>query len=651
MGYIDTINNHKKLYLNSLNPDELKSAEPDVLSIYNLTNRPDYILPEIPKSAFELVVLLKTKRRLLTYFSTFTDEAYGYLYDGSKKIYVDKETSKYEEAYKLLFSVVKFAPDVKKIVDVIIDNKCILIDDAGNRVTSNVAICEKVITVCDELINSINNLSFDGFAENVKFVDYKKVLSDEVEALRSLANRCITDINDIEVKKIKEKVVVEFKMNYSFNNIYRPLPDFSKISNLVILNSPIIEEVNLFLEAYRRSSNATMYLMNANFLEKEKTENLRTIFEVIKMDSADLFVTNLYKYSGDNKEFLFKHLYEYAETGRKVFIYNNLIDENLYEYFVSLANNNQFIRTSRIGNHFVALPSYEEVISFLQRNHLNVTDEMLTNIKHELPYLGYEGLNSCLYDHSQGRNWYVRARKVSERNQSENPIDKYLGKISNQNQLISTDWGNFKENVHLNKTKHFDYDLINEINDKFVEEIMYSDLNLIEKCGVVIRYILTGGNDYKILADIPQRELEDRVTKATLLTMNLLGIEFKPEVLFKDVVGGKATILGQCCNHGKIIEYKNSACRSDEILTTLPHECYHAFQHMTANGYCNWFWDELFVSEARTKYWTENFNNYENSAKEFYVYYNQVVEADARTFADDCMAAADRLWHKFNFKK
>ena len=72
---------------------------------------------------------------------------------------------------------------------------------------------------------------------------------------------------------------------------------------------------------------------------------------------------------------------------------------------------------------------------------------------------------------------------------------------------------------------------------------------------------------------------------------------------------------------------------------------------MTENGYCSWFWDELFVSEARTKYWAENFNNYENSSKEFYVYYNQVVEADARTFADDCMAAADRLWHKFNFKK
>ena len=647
MGFIQTIELHRNLYTKSVDVEQMKKAENELLAIYNAPSAYE----ETKNSAFELVILLKTKRRLLNYFSSFTDESYQYLYEGSKTLLNSENIYKSEEASKLLSSSIDLAAKVKLIVEIIIETKWRVVDNDNKRITSDISQCSGVFTICDNLAEQINALVFEGFPENVVFIDYKKCLLDEIEALRTLAKNCISEIENEEVNKLKEKIVVEFKTDYPFNDVYRPLPDFSNISNLVIINSPIIEEVNLFIESYKRHFNKEILVINANFLEKETIENIDKIFEIIKRTSADLFVTNLYKYSGVNKSSVFKHLYNYAETGRRVFIYNTLIDDNIYEYYISLAANDGSIRASKIGNYFVVLPSFDEVVSFLQKNGLHITDEILNNIKKEFPFVGYEGLNLCLYDHRQGRNWYVRARKVSDRNQSENPIEKYISKISTQSQFISTDWGNFKENINLNKTKSYDYDLINEINDKFVEEIMYSDLNIIEKCGVLIRYILTGGNDYKILEDMPKEELEDRVTKATYLTTNLLGIEFKPEVEFSDVIDKQPNISGICRNGGRIIEYKNESCRNGAILTTLPHECYHAFQFMTATGYRNWFWEELYVSEARTKYWAENFNTYSDIKDKFYVYYNQVVEADARTFADDCVAAADRLWHKFNFKK
>ena len=135
----------------------------------------------------------------------------------------------------------------------------------------------------------------------------------------------------------------------------------------------------------------------------------------------------------------------------------------------------------------------------------------------------------------------------------------------------------------------------------------------------------------------PNEVKTERIAEATKLVMRTLGIETVPKVEIVENVAGGA--VGLCCDGGKRVLYKESHIGNlSGIANTVCHECYHAFQHFCIQaGWQEWYLSELFVTKGRIAEWQYNFSNYVTNSKGYSTYAVQIVESDARAFANDCL--------------
>ena len=448
---------------------------------------------------------------------------------------------------------------------------------------------------------------------------------------------------------------------------YEAYPNISNgeggISNFLIIYSPLEIEVKLAAYYYEIINQKKFLCINIQAL-KEKDINI--LCGILGKLDVNLLIFNLYalktktqdtsnqkeEKSIEVQEKFLKRLFEYSKHNN-VFIHNNTGNIEYYDYYVDLATKDNILNSYDISYVYLRFPEYNELIDFLEKKELIVKDdEKSIKIQENMKYIGYVGLNEILKANLHGLDWYKTGINLSNSNHEQ--VIVYLEHLPNQELILSSSWGDvdFGKKYIERKHEEYDYDRLKNVNVNNIKKIINSDLTVIEKIGVLGRYILLAGEDENTYRSLSIDEQLNRIRMICELIYVLYDIDMIPEVIFEK----NDNWWGLCCNGGKLIKFDirhaTNPTNIEYLLNTIFHECRHSFQHYAMDhtfnkkwevfGYTRGFIDQLRQNNA--KYMTTD-KGYPDEA-----YRYQLMEADANACGFDCRNAGMRCYNLIDFE-
>ena len=444
----------------------------------------------------------------------------------------------------------------------------------------------------------------------------------------------------------------EYLTKYKFPYLYSSeviVSDARTTEKTIILSSPIHSEVAFFTKCQEERLGVKFIEFNLHAFSGKENLFIEKVFAYFKKNSFCLLVLGAQGYSEQDRNYLFKKLVEYSNSGFFVILSETLGEKTLYEDFVKVVDNENGLTRLDVCHRYLRLPSFNHTISLFTENNM-IKEEDHSFIKANMLYFGYVGLNACLYLAKQKKEWKDEGVKYSLANNL--GFNEYLSNIPSQEQFLPLDWVDLRlQKNSTHSSFSFDYDTLHYANPKNVKMIVESDLDLFSKCGLVARYLTLCGDDYSIWKTLDIEEREKRVKDATKLVASLLRCSFTPEVeIIKDEDWEAKGAGGLCIGGGKKIVYKDSCSLDYEwMIDAICHECYHSFQYTLENfGHQDWHFKFLGVTASRPQEWHDNNLNYVNVSKNREGYLRQVLEADARIFAADCVNNSVGKWNLFN---
>lgn len=315
---------------------------------------------------------------------------------------------------------------------------------------------------------------------------------------------------------------------------------------------------------------------------------------------------------------------------------------------------------------FLALPSYEFTRAQIMRAFgLSAEDEGAEKrekfLKKEGILLGYEGLRALLQS-AKKENWQevLQTLTVGKRERLEN-FYKCVGE--NFACVANEDWGyklSKKKKASPNgvekqplfvmpKTVYDGIVGIDEIRENIEKILNKEGVSLQMKCPWALAYALDNGDTLNLL-NLEKESIKTRMKERWELAYDALSQLMKiprGELVFD--LSNSAEAEGLCCDGGRTIRLKKLFLESNDPTVlergkkAFLHEAYHALQHTAVNALKNGDTEILdyylvhFGVNSHVEEWRENFSRYRDPKGEegFGDYYDQVVEAEARIFAND----------------
>ena len=338
----------------------------------------------------------------------------------------------------------------------------------------------------------------------------------------------------------------------------------------------------------------------------------------------------------------------YQQTMTKMFPDADVINSYLKVldcYFLPLPSF-AFVK-ERLAEAFAFAPT-EETDKFIKKNGL---------------YLGFEGLCDIL-SRATADSWQKLVENYAV--DGAEVLKKFVEGFGGECTYDFLDW-EFKLKKDKDKPKvdindpiyHPKYKLPRDIYDDVIgregireklEKIMnMEDVPMRVKCAWVVEYAMDGGDSLNIMnlgSDQIKEVLAERwelAYRALVQLMRICDGELKV-----DLTGN--TSWGVCCNGGALIRMNVRYLKLDfEILAsgyeTLLHEAFHALQHSARTARRNndteaigYYFVHFGVGEDVFEWEKNSSRYYGGDGVPFEDYYDQVVEADARIFAEMCVS-------------
>lgn len=681
-----TINDKaKRLYLMSDNVEELQGIK-KILS--------DYVsMPVIKKKAKEdaeknfeyrlsesLAIQLDAKIRYINWCRDFSEESFvrfkEFIKDGIDKTEhpdmptvtaitkedgttsLKVEVRPYGKALRTLVALRDYVDEMYPIItESAKDMDSVTFDKT--RATKDPDRIAKIVERFRERLAKLDQMCLGAFLEeNMVIPDSlemaKAAVRDTMESIAAMFSAAKMD----QMNAIMAESLVPFSKVEGLKNPEYCDSRFTKESTVkgtVILATPFEDEAIL---AVRKCGNVTgkeFYRLNVSALSTKMPEEIRLLFSVLASAGKHLFVTGI----AECREEVFKAVAEgliiIGTEGVSVFVHDKIGDHKLYEQFEDIAIA-KGLSTALLSHEFLRMPNCQGTLSMLvEQGRISNSEKEYSEIKKNLPFMGYIGLNMLL----SGESFSI----VEGRSKNNTPLAlAYLKRVVSQSHLIDSEWGDYSANVRFSASGErvaFDYDGFLPVDRENISRIIEKPgLSLFAKCGIAVKYCVTGGDAAYVLDRLDKAELAERINLATTVVCRLLNTRSTPvvELFSKEEWAEKAktdkdyagNTVGLCIKQGKLIHYKEDHMRAlGNAIDTVCHESFHVFQHTAIDtSYADWHFIELGITAARIEEWSMNHAVYMTSGSS---YRYQVFEADAYAFAKECCKGADNRWHEIEF--
>ncbi len=515
-------------------------------------------------------------------------------------------------------------------------------------VTSSVEVCEEVAALFDKKIAACQKMQGqEVFPNGIAFPDVWQDAGERLAEVRDFAQNAVQRLTAKEDEGVLEESAYRIPNAavYARYELYPVLPSGERtLAGAVVLCSPIEEEVAFFAV---KNGGKNLYALEAAVFTGKKQKNVQNIFTLFANRGTDLLLYGLDRYADGNLAEILLAAAAFGKQGRKVFIADFTGTRALYDRAVkelSCVNRSAM----DVSYHYLSMPNYGETVDlFTERGMIEGDSD--GKIRKAMPFMGFVGLNAVTAAFAAKNDWFAVGQSLSKENA---PLAlKYLNQLPSQTLLVDSGWGEYALDLVDNDRKPFDYDDLSAVDKRNVKKIMEGRFSVYEKCGCIARYCTLAGDDQSQWQNLSQEEKESRLTYAVQLLYRAMSIPYQPQVEFLDQMGKGGTTAGLCCGGGKLIQLSRKYFKDyDSLLNTLCHECHHSFQHMVIDSaWCEWYREEMGVTLGRRKTWQENNNKYIQPTTSYHAYQMQVMECEARAFADDCVRDSAKVWHTINF--
>ena len=640
------------IYVQSCDRSALNKAEKRLFELLNYALIDD----ENRKNSEALIIKLSCKRAAILYFLE------GYCKSDYEKLVQFADRAKIEaseKGYLQTAHIVKKLLETAKNVAGIMEDAPHYIDtiknENGDCIAATVEACNEVAEIFKHKLQIAQTLQDDAiFGTDVIFPSVKECVLKDLQEVIEFAVTNAERMKNAELERLYDHIV-ERPDKTLLSYYFRPdaIIDATK-PNAIVLCTPLKNEGELFAIANCASRGKELSVIKAGVFTAISKEKLDELFLLLQRQDNDILIKGLNRYIGSNKSDIIQSLVALGKKGKKVFILDNSSQKENYEYAQQILKDTSTLSILDISFMYLSMPEFNQIREeFVDRGKESDVNLLYAN-RGEIKFAGYVGFNKAFNAMALGRDW-MRVLKA-ESNRNEEKALKYLRGLSSQLPLLDYGWGDLNELTAQyeseNKTP-FDYDSIRALNYQNVRAILEGDYSICEKCGIIARYATLHGADLSEWHSLTDEERQARLTDAVNLIYYILELPLTAEVA---VVELPRMVAGRCCDGGKLIEFA-PACVKDNpeyISQVICHECHHALQHEATRGvWKEWYWRELGITKGRLNTWKDNQQHYievDKEKKQFYHYYVQAVECEARAFEQECMAATQKIWSELRYK-
>ncbi len=451
--------------------------------------------------------------------------------------------------------------------------------------------------------------------------------------------------------------------------------------NLLLIYGPFQKELDYMSECYAAKSGLPIRVVDMAYLVASFPSDVSNLIANLaaKANTAKELIVykNVDAMAGNSnlEETFFYYLRNIRQNGKDVqqlILSTNIIYgiETRYRNFIGEKYKDAgSIQTylKSIPFDFAPLASREKTISALRTkfpiNESEITHEVLAK---DGLFLGWQGLTEAIfYCNSEDE---LRERVAKAREEGKPQLDAFIDAFGGSCTYDFLDW----RYTHKTKKKnepvvdpndpifHPQYKIRRDLydglagNDEIfakVERILnYDGAPVRVKCAWAAEYAMNGGDSLNIINLPPEdakRILTERWEVAYRAVAELMRVDAGTLVFDIPVTG---TLLGQCCDGGATIRmskrYLEPKAKDNlgEGINTLLHELFHALQYKAIDARRSGDNERLgyylvhFGVRGHITEWEKNFSRYRGGeGVEFKDYEDQVVEAEARIFAADCI--------------
>ena len=628
---IEIINSAYGVYIKSCDRAELSGAADSLAPVLDGGALAKAVNAENRENAQFLLIKLRLKTLAVGYFCEGYEHADFVTLNnfcvGAKD---ECQTLGFKKTGELVAKVQKCATEADEVMADAVSLKGRIIDGEGRCVAKDPAECRQVAAALSDKITKIEGLDLPEklFSDGANFPAVKAQIICDLRELCAVAEATAAELSKEAVDGFM-RTAAEDITDYLKEKRYAYFPsvDLSVLARALVLLTPYPDEAELFAGVY--SGGNCIYRVQALAFENAENAAVTAFFNALAKSGADVVIYGMPRFRAGNKGEFYRAVLNFTKGGRRAYIVADDGTRGVYDE--ALKHLEGGLSELDISFLFLSMPDFRQTCSLLAE--LGVCDDENV-IKQCMPFCGYAGLNEVVNAFNAGADW----RKIAEeRTKIHFPAaQKYMLRLTRQALFIDGGWGDYHEDIVVRKAKRFDYDDIKAVNPENIRKIIESNFSVFEKCAAICSYCLLSGSSADDWKTFPKELQIERLTEATKLVMRTLGVETVPKVEVLESLSGGA--LGMCCDGGKLVQYKESHLSNfSGLCDTICHECYHAFQHFSiAAGWQDWYLSELYVTRGRITEWQYNFSNYLSGSKGYSTYAVQVVESDARAFANDC---------------
>lgn len=633
---IEIINSAYGVYIKSCVRAELESAADSLAILLEGGALEKAVSAENRENAQFLQIKLQLKALASEYFCEGYEHAdFLALDEFSEGAQRQCENLGFNKTGALIARVRKCAADTDKVMADAVSLKGRLCDNEGRCVARTAEECRQVSKALAEKIKEIEwlNIPEQLFSDGAYFPDLKVQITGDLRELSALADNSAAALSKEQVDLYMRTAAADITEALSGKRYeYYPDTDISDLARALVLFTPFADEAELFAAVY--SGGNKIYKVQALAFENAESGAVTEFFKNLERLGADPVIYGMPHFRAGNKGEFYRAVMRFCKDGRRAYIVADDGTRSVYDEAAAAANGD--LSELDISFLYLSMPDFSQTVELLKELKMLPDGDDGTTVKSAMPFCGYAGLNEAVKAFNAGADWRKIAADMSGVNMP--AAQKYMLRLPRQALFIDGGWGNYHEDMVVNKAKRFDYDDIKAVNPENIRKIAEGNFSIFEKCAAICLYCLLSGASADDWKGFPQEVKAERIAEATKLVMRTLGVETVPKVEIMEALSGGAQ--GLCCDGGKRVLYKQSHTENlSGIANTICHECYHAFQHYCIQaGWQPWYLSELYVTAGRIAEWQYNFSNYVTNSKKYSTYAVQVVESDARAFANDCLS-------------
>ena len=318
------------IYVQSCDRSALNKAEKRLFELLNYALIDD----ENRKNSEALIIKLSCKRAAILYFLE------GYCKSDYEKLvrFADvAENEAREKGYLQTANIVKKLLETAKNVAGIMEDAPHYIDtiknENGDCIAATVEACDEVAEIFKQKLQIAQTLQDDAiFGTDVIFPSVKECVLKDLQEVIEFAVTNAERMRNAELERLYDHIL-ERPDKTLLSYYYRPdaIIDATK-PNAIVLCTPLKNEGELFAIANCASRGKELSVIKAGVFTAISKEKLDELFLLLQRQDNDILIKGLNRYIGSNKSDIIQSLVALGKKGKKVFILDNSIQKENYEY-------------------------------------------------------------------------------------------------------------------------------------------------------------------------------------------------------------------------------------------------------------------------------------------------------------------------------